>query len=161
MRGPAVVEPPSHQRPRYTGSVGAPDIPAIDLMQPTLVARPFHRPGWVYEKKYDGWRMLAYKANGQVRLVSRPGRDHTRRFPDLVAAIRALPAPTLILDGEVVIFDHHVQPLEFYCVVTAIDVEPRTTPAVSRNSTNTRLAAGSAVIAPVACRNALHVVLWF
>jgi hypothetical protein len=28
-------------------------------MQPTLVRKPFHRPGWIYEEKYDGWRMLA------------------------------------------------------------------------------------------------------
>jgi ATP-dependent DNA ligase len=35
-------------------------------MQPTLVHRPFHREGWVYEEKYDGWRMVAYKREGQV-----------------------------------------------------------------------------------------------
>jgi len=28
-------------------------------MAPTL-AKPFERPGWVYEEKYDGWRMIAY-----------------------------------------------------------------------------------------------------
>jgi hypothetical protein len=31
-------------------------------MAPTLVARPFHHEGWVYEEKVDGWLMLAYKA---------------------------------------------------------------------------------------------------
>jgi bifunctional non-homologous end joining protein LigD len=77
-------------------------------MQPTLVAKPFHREGWVYEEKYDGWRMVAYKREGQVRLVSRPGRDHTKRFPALVAAIAALPPSTLILDGEVCIFDERL-----------------------------------------------------
>jgi hypothetical protein len=30
----------------------------IALMHPTLIARPFHREGWVYEEKYDGWRPL-------------------------------------------------------------------------------------------------------
>jgi hypothetical protein len=30
-------------------------------MAPTLVREPFHRDGWVYEGKVDGWRMLAYK----------------------------------------------------------------------------------------------------
>ncbi len=76
-------------------------------MQPTLVAQPFHRAGWVYEEKYDGWRMVAYKDRDrdQVQLVSRPGQDHTRRFPELVAAIQALSPATLILDGEVCIFD--------------------------------------------------------
>ena len=30
-------------------------------MAATQIAKPFHRPGWIYEEKYDGWRMLAYK----------------------------------------------------------------------------------------------------
>jgi len=53
----------------------------IALMHPTLVARPFHREGWVYEEKYDGRRLVVHKADGQVRLVRRNGRDHTRRLP--------------------------------------------------------------------------------
>lgn len=39
-------------------------------MAPVL-AKPFHRDGWVYEEKYDGWRMVAYKNGSAVRLVSR------------------------------------------------------------------------------------------
>jgi ATP-dependent DNA ligase len=39
---------------------------------PTLV-QPFNRPGWVYEEKVDGWRMVAYKEGRTVRLVSRNG----------------------------------------------------------------------------------------
>jgi hypothetical protein len=74
-------------------------------MQPTLVAEPFHREGWVYEEKSDGWRIVAYKEGPKVRLVSRNGRDHTDRLSDLAAAIAALPAHTLILDGEVCVFD--------------------------------------------------------
>jgi ATP-dependent DNA ligase len=42
-----------------------------DLMHAIQVARPFHKQGWVYEEKIDGWRMLAIKDAGQVRLVSR------------------------------------------------------------------------------------------
>ena len=49
--------------------------------------------------------MVAYKDGAAVRLVSRAGKDHTRRFPDLAAAVRTLPPWTLILDGEVAIFD--------------------------------------------------------
>jgi bifunctional non-homologous end joining protein LigD len=74
-------------------------------MHSTEVHQPFHRDGWVYEEKYDGWRMVAYKDGTQVRLVSRAGKDHARRFSDIAAAIRALPVGTLILDGEVAIFD--------------------------------------------------------
>src|SRR5262249_5048015 len=69
-------------------------------MTPTLVAKPFHRDGWIYEEKVDGYRMLAYKEGARVRLVSRNGVDHTRRYPEVAAAIAQLPAPTLVLDGE-------------------------------------------------------------
>jgi bifunctional non-homologous end joining protein LigD len=74
-------------------------------MHPTLVAQPFHHDGWFYEEKVDGWRMLAYKAAGTVKLVSRNGLDHTRRFPGIVAALRMLDASGLILDGEVAVYD--------------------------------------------------------
>ena len=80
-------------------------LPVVTPMQPTLVARPFHREGWVYEEKYDGWRVVAYKDGTAVRVVSRNGRDLTRRFPDLAGAVGALPARTLFLDGEVALFD--------------------------------------------------------
>src|SRR5262249_10511847 len=74
-------------------------------MAPTLVREPFHRDGWVFEEKVDGWRILAYKDGNRVRLVSRNGRDHTRRFPDIAAAVAKLSARSLVLDGEVAVFD--------------------------------------------------------
>jgi bifunctional non-homologous end joining protein LigD len=51
-------------------------------MAPTLFRAPFHRAGWVYEEKVDSWRMLAYKDGQCVRLISRNGVDHARRFRD-------------------------------------------------------------------------------
>lgn len=74
-------------------------------MHATQVNRPFHREGWVYEEKVDGWRMLAYKVGNDVRLVSRNGRDHTKRFTELADESRELDASPLILDGEVAVFD--------------------------------------------------------
>jgi bifunctional non-homologous end joining protein LigD len=78
-------------------------------MQPTQVREPFHRPGWVYEEKVDGYRMLAYKDGARVRLVSRNGIDHTRRFREVGAAIAALKPQTLVLDGEVAIYDQQLR----------------------------------------------------
>ena len=49
--------------------------------------------------------MLAYKDGDRVHLVSRNGRDHTRRFRDIATAISKLSARTLVLDGEVAIYD--------------------------------------------------------
>jgi ATP-dependent DNA ligase len=40
-------------------------------MLATLVAKPFHEPGWIYEEKYDGFRILAYKEGNKVTLLSR------------------------------------------------------------------------------------------
>jgi len=77
-------------------------------MHPTQVARPFHTPGWVYEEKYDGWRILAVKEAGSVRLVSRNGRDHTKRFRHIVDALAALKPTTSTLDSEVAVFDEEL-----------------------------------------------------
>ncbi|MGC2459435.1 MAG: non-homologous end-joining DNA ligase [Steroidobacteraceae bacterium] len=74
-------------------------------MLATLVAESFDKPGWVYEEKYDGDRILAYKEGNRVRLLSRNGKDRTDRFPRIAAAIRTLHPQTLLLDGEVVVFD--------------------------------------------------------
>src|SRR3989440_7303752 len=74
-------------------------------MQPTLAHAPFHRPGWVYERKEDGWRMLAHKDGAGVRLISRQGVDHTARFAELAAAVAQLPPRRVLLDGEVCVFD--------------------------------------------------------
>lgn len=74
-------------------------------MLATLVAEPFHLPGWVYEEKYDGFRIVAYKEGARVTLETRNLKDRTADFPEVAGAVRALRAPTLALDGEVVVFD--------------------------------------------------------
>jgi len=78
-------------------------------MAPTLVRKPFSRPGWVFEEKVDGWRMLAYKDGAKVRLISRNGVDHTHRFRDIAEAISKLTARTLVLDGEVAVYDEQLR----------------------------------------------------
>jgi bifunctional non-homologous end joining protein LigD len=75
-------------------------------MLATLTAEPFDRAGWVYEEKYDGDRILAYKEGARVRLLSRTGKDNTHRFAKIAAAVAALRPARLLLDGEVVVFDH-------------------------------------------------------
>jgi bifunctional non-homologous end joining protein LigD len=77
-------------------------------MHATQVPRAFHTKGWVYEEKYDGWRMVALKDNGRVRLVSRNERDHTKRFPHLVEALAKLKPASFTLDGEVAVFDQEL-----------------------------------------------------
>jgi len=74
-------------------------------MLATLVGEPFDRPGWVYEEKYDGYRILAAKEGARVRLFSRNGRDRTGTFRGIAEAIGRLRDRSLLLDGEAVAFD--------------------------------------------------------
>jgi hypothetical protein len=74
-------------------------------MLATLVGAPFRREGWIFEEKYGGVRMLAYKESASVRLISRNGVDRTKKYPEIVAAIGRLKAETVLLDGEIVVFD--------------------------------------------------------
>ncbi len=74
-------------------------------MLATLVGEPFHRAGWVFEEKYDGFRILAYKEAARVTLFSRNGKDRTATFSEVAQAVRGLPSRTLLLDGEVVALD--------------------------------------------------------
>lgn len=52
--------------------------------------------------------MNGLEEDGRVRLISRSERDHTRRFPEIVAALARLKPKTLILDGEVAVFDEQL-----------------------------------------------------
>lgn len=77
----------------------------VKPMLATLVRKPFHQPGWIYEEKYDGYRILAYKEGHRVTLVSRNGNDRTATYASVARAIEQLSLRTVLLDGEVVAFD--------------------------------------------------------
>jgi bifunctional non-homologous end joining protein LigD len=79
----------------------------VQPMLATLISQPFHEPGWVYEEKYDGFRILAYKEGASVSLLSRNGKDRTQTYQNIAAAVAKLRYRTLLLDGEVVVFDSH------------------------------------------------------
>jgi bifunctional non-homologous end joining protein LigD len=135
-------------------------------MRATELPKPFHREGWVYEEKYDGWRMVAEKADREVTLTSRSGLDHTRRFPELVKAIAELDISSLILDGEIAIFDgqlisrfewlrnrpkHAVSTPRTYMVFDLLALEGedlRTRPQRERRQALEQLVAGHRLIIP-------------
>ncbi len=61
--------------------------------------------GWTHEEKLDGYRIEAIvddRATPRVRLFSRNAKEWTHRFPDIVAALDALPVTAAVLDGEVI-----------------------------------------------------------
>jgi bifunctional non-homologous end joining protein LigD len=80
---------------------------ALDDVQPMLATpgKAFSHKDWVFEIKYDGYRLLAGKERGEVKLVSRNHNDFTAVFPEIVEALTALPCGEFLLDGEVVVHD--------------------------------------------------------
>jgi bifunctional non-homologous end joining protein LigD len=77
----------------------------IAPMLATLVAEPFDRPGWVHEEKYDGYRAIAYRRAGRIRIYSRNAKSLTGDFPDIARALEGLSGGDFVLDGEIVALD--------------------------------------------------------
>ena len=71
---------------------------------------PFSRPGWVFEFKLDGYRLLAGRREGETVLISRNGNDLTATFPEIARAVVGLPYEGLLMDGEVLVQDERGLP---------------------------------------------------
>lgn len=85
------------------------DVRDAGAMKPEPRERPFSHPAWIFELKYDGFRALAARCGGEVRIEYRSGRDATVTFPEVARAVAALPFD-LILDGEIVVLDSSGRP---------------------------------------------------
>jgi bifunctional non-homologous end joining protein LigD len=94
--------------------LGAPRDPvdpaAVGVMKPETRDRPFSREGWVFELKYDGFRMIAAGGAGEARLSYRSGLEATGIFPEIARAVAALPFRSVVLDGEAVVLDGDGRP---------------------------------------------------
>ncbi len=78
-------------------------MPLPDWLEPmaaTLTEERFTGPEWIFERKFDGIRLIAFKEGNGVRLFSRNRLPQNGSYPAVVEAIRKLPADKLILDGE-------------------------------------------------------------
>jgi bifunctional non-homologous end joining protein LigD len=73
-------------------------------MLATLADKPFDSKEWVYETKWDGFRLIAEVKRGSVRLFSRNGVEVTARYPAIAHALRSIVEPCVI-DGELVALD--------------------------------------------------------
>jgi ATP-dependent DNA ligase len=81
-------------------------LPVPTTLEPALaelVAEIPIGPEWVYEPKWDGFRCLAFRDEDSVELQSRAGQPLARYFPEIVEAVKALPARRFVLDGEIVV----------------------------------------------------------
>ncbi|HEX3738728.1 MAG TPA: non-homologous end-joining DNA ligase [Terriglobales bacterium] len=83
---------------------------AIQPMLASIAEDPFDDPNWLFEIKWDGYRVISFIENGKVRMVSRNQNDLGPRYPELRELPKLVLAKSAILDGEVVVLDEHGRP---------------------------------------------------
>ena len=105
----AEAEPLYQEAREYAKSLGAKEAEVtagrVTPMLCTLDDVPVDRPGWLYELKLDGVRIVAERRGSEGRLFYRTHRPATAGFPEVVEALKSLLATDVILDGEIIAFD--------------------------------------------------------
>lgn len=76
----------------------APIPPMLASMRP----EPWNEPAWVFQPKFDGFRLQLHVAGDRMEAYTRSGRRITAQFPELLTARAAISADSVILDGEIV-----------------------------------------------------------
>ncbi|SDE29003.1 DNA ligase D [Paraburkholderia lycopersici] len=107
---------------------GAVRAPLPETLAPELATpadAPPHGDNWLYELKFDGYRVLARidrgaRGKNDVRIFTRTGNDWTAKFPRQVEALRALEVESAWLDGEAVVLDEAGVP-DFQTLQNAFD----------------------------------------
>lgn len=82
---------------------------SLSPMLCTLIREPFNDPAFIYEKKWDGYRLMCHVKKGRVKLRSRGGQDYTKRYPRLEKALLQLKVDAVI-DGEAVVLNKQGKP---------------------------------------------------
>jgi ATP-dependent DNA ligase len=77
--------------------------PPFDPLELAPVERIPDGPQWQYEPKWDGFRALAFRDGAEIFLQSKSGQPLARYFPEIVAALEALPAKRFVIDGELMV----------------------------------------------------------
>jgi bifunctional non-homologous end joining protein LigD len=93
-----------------TGAEAAGAAAYVEPMAATLVGKPFDDPDWLFEVKWDGYRVEAVVRNGRAKLFTRHGNDAATYFPSLAGPAPWLDAQDAVVDGEVVALDERGRP---------------------------------------------------
>lgn len=116
---PEAAAPPSAPRKR-TGRA----VPLPATLSPQLATLATAPPGdtadWLWELKFDGYRLLTRIENGQVRCFTRNGHDWTDKLPELARALARLDVRSAWLDGEIVVQGQNDAP-DFQALQNAFD----------------------------------------
>jgi bifunctional non-homologous end joining protein LigD len=98
----------------------------IQPMKSRLLEKPLTTGDWIYELKFDGIRAIAVKIDKKVSLLSRNENELAGRFPEIVEAIKKLPARECVIDGEVVALDKEGR--SSFQLLQALELEGRKSP---------------------------------
>lgn len=105
------ADKPVRSRPRKPRDPAQPNLPLDPMparVEPCLAllrAKPPKGDDWVYEIKWDGYRLAVHIEPTGIRILTRGGHDWTHRFPAIKLAAMWLPVGSAILDGEAVVLD--------------------------------------------------------
>jgi bifunctional non-homologous end joining protein LigD len=80
----------------------------MEPMLARLTKKRFSDPDWLFERKLDGERALAFRHDDEVRLLSRNRKDLHASYPELVDALGRQPCADFVADGEIVAFEGHL-----------------------------------------------------
>ncbi len=105
-RHPTLILAPGDLLGAVTRAFPAPFAP----MLPNSTQQPFADPSWVFEPKLDGFRVLAFVHDGNVRLFSRREIDNNGQYPWLVRELGQQPYRDIVIDGEIVALDAEGRP---------------------------------------------------
>jgi len=97
---PLAPPAPRKSRKATRTALAPPDFVKPQLA--TLVSGPPKGDGWVHEIKFDGYRLLARIARGEVQLITRANNNWTDKFEELAARLTRLAVDSALIDGEVV-----------------------------------------------------------
>ena len=81
----------------------------VKPMLATLLAEPFDDSRYLYEIKWDGYRLISYKNGKEAKLESRGGLDYTKKYPPIAKAVADL-KHDVVLDGEAVVLNREGRP---------------------------------------------------
>jgi bifunctional non-homologous end joining protein LigD len=96
------------RRPRNPDQPALPFDPFPDLVEPCLSVlkqKVPTGPEWLFEIKFDGYRVSAFKQGAKVQVRTKNGHDWTHKFPDIADAVAGLAVETIVIDGEAVVLD--------------------------------------------------------
>ncbi len=116
-----VDKPKPKPKRRATAQKAAADLPEHFTPQLATLVDRAPEGDWLYEIKFDGYRMLTRIRDGEVRLFTRNGHDWTDRLPRQAKALQALKLKDSWLDGEVVSLNGEGLP-DFQALQNAFDI---------------------------------------